>query len=219
MEQEGISSASGPREPAIVITKDDITASNARPLRQPAVVSPHGFASESLQTPPAEFPTAVGIPAGFWLRLLAKLLDIALSMLFFVVVSVAGGALVYFGCFGNPVPLSEQVRPILARIGWDLLAGYALFYAAYSIVAHAANGRTIGKSICGIRVVTAEGARASTCAAFLYFCARSLLALMSLTLLCVGHVLAGFRKDKRAMHDIVVGSRVVRQSLSDVREL
>jgi uncharacterized RDD family membrane protein YckC len=58
----------------------------------------------------------------------------------------------------------------------------------------------------------------ATFSMLLYFSARFLVAAMGLTLLAIGHLIAGFRQDKRALHDMVVGSRVMKQATPKPQE-
>jgi uncharacterized RDD family membrane protein YckC len=209
MEQQNVDSSadSGRRSSAIVISKDDLmTVAPPKPAASPRpVLAPQ----PSPEPEPAPFVTSV--PAGFWLRFLAKVLDLAVAAAVFIIGGAAVGALVWFGCMGMPLPAWQAVRPVLPRMAWQLFAVYVCFYCLYSVTAHAANGRSIGKAICRIRVVSTKGAGVSVFSSLLYFVARFMVSTMSLLLLGVGHALAGFRADKCALSDLVVGSHVVKE--------
>jgi uncharacterized RDD family membrane protein YckC len=92
---------------------------------------------------------------------------------------------------------SGSVTPILFT---------ALFSAVYSTVLHATTGQTIGKSLLGIQVHGIDGARLTVGAAFL----RYLAWFISLSTLGFGFLVAGLRRDKRALHDLIAGSRAER---------
>lgn len=208
MEQQNADSSadSGKRSSAIVISKDDLMGvAPAKPAAPPRpLLAP--------QPPPEpEPPHIASAPAGFWLRFLAKVLDLGIALAAFIIGGAVIGAVVWFGCLGWPLPVWESVRPALPRMMWQLFVAYVCFYCLYSVVAHAANGRSIGKAICRIRVISTKGAGVSVFSSLLYFIARFLVSSMSLILLGVGHALAGFRADKRALNDLVVGSRVVKE--------
>ncbi len=81
-----------------------------------------------------------------------------------------------------------------------------LFTALYTAVLHALDGQTLGKLAVGVRVVGTDGERLSFGAALL----RWLAFWLSLGSLGFGFVMAGLRRDKRALHDLVAGSRVER---------
>jgi len=198
------------RSAAIVITKDEVS----KPLTPP---TPQGAATPRIQAAPtrseslAQAPISSGVPAGFWIRFLAKVLDIALALIVFAVVGTILSAVLWFGCLQRPLPAWVELRPVLPRIAWWLALGYIGFYAIYTVLAHATNGRSIGKAICGIRVVVPTQAEVGTLSMLLFFLARFVVSAMSLTLLGIGHALAGFRRDKCGLSDLVVGSRVVRR--------
>jgi uncharacterized RDD family membrane protein YckC len=113
-------------------------------------------------------------PAGFWIRLVAFVIDalvIALAQLILQIIAVA-------------------------RLGADAAANAAGFFTfvfavAYPTVLHAIGGQTIGKLLTRVRVVALDGGTLPR-------------------LFGIGHVVAGLRKDKRAFHDLLAGSRAER---------
>jgi len=96
------------------------------------------------------------------------------------------------------------------------IAWFMMLYFVYTLFSHTANGRTVGKAICGIRVVTPGETRSEMWFhRLVFFMSRWLIACVSLMLLGIGHILGGIRKDKRALHDLVVGTRVIKQSCTE----
>jgi uncharacterized RDD family membrane protein YckC len=81
-----------------------------------------------------------------------------------------------------------------------------LFTAAYTTTLHALAGQTIGKSLVGVRVVAVDGALLTVGPALL----RYLAYYVSAAPLGLGFLMAGLRRDKRALHDLIAGSRVER---------
>ena len=158
--------------------------------RQPVAERPPGAAPGPGSGSPA-VSEEMARPAGFWIRFLASLFD---SLVLLGVAALVGifGALLGGG---------------LGSLRLGVVGGLFnfLFHAAYYIVLHGATGQTVGKLIVGVRVVASEGTRVSYAAAFVrwlgYF-------LSGITLL-IGYVLAGVRADKRALHDLIAGTRVV----------
>jgi uncharacterized RDD family membrane protein YckC len=75
----------------------------------------------------------------------------------------------------------------------------------YFFVLVAVTGRTIGKSVMGIRVVRADGRPLSAARSLL----RAIAYLVSLLPVFAGFVWVLFDRDRRAWHDHIVGSRVV----------
>ena len=64
--------------------------------------------------------------------------------------------------------------------------------------------------IVGLKVVVPDGPRSR----LFYFFARFTIASMGILPLGAGHLIAAFRQDKRALHDLVTGSRVIRERRS-----
>jgi uncharacterized RDD family membrane protein YckC len=76
----------------------------------------------------------------------------------------------------------------------------------YYIVGHWRWGQTVGKMLLRVRVVQVDGAPISLGQSLLRFIGY----FVSYLTLLLGYLLAGFRSDKRALHDLIAGTRVVR---------
>jgi len=85
-----------------------------------------------------------------------------------------------------------------------------VFAGAYSTLLLALGGQTIGKMLVGVRVVAGEELP-SIGAALLRFIGY----FVSLGTLTLGYVMAGLRQDKRALHDLIAGTRVEYVSRAD----
>jgi uncharacterized RDD family membrane protein YckC len=134
-------------------------------------------------------------PAGFWIRFAAFGIDL-------VVVMVAQFLLGFIAARRWGVDI-ERAPAFQGTVVFFTL----LFAVLYPTVLHTLTGQTIGKLVMGARVVATDGEPLPGGAAFL----RAIVHWLSLTfMLGLGHVLAGLRKDKRALHDLVAGSRVDR---------
>jgi uncharacterized RDD family membrane protein YckC len=138
---------------------------------------------------------AVPRPAGFWIRLVG------------------------FGIDGLVVMIAQFLLGFMAARRWGIevesvpaFQGAVVFFTLvfavlYPTVLHALTGQTIGKLLVGVRVVATDGEPLPAGAALL----RAVAHWLSLTFtLGLGHVVAGLRKDKRALHDLLAGSRVDR---------
>ncbi len=133
-------------------------------------------------------------PAGFWIRAVALLVDLVIFL--FVAISLGtlarrrwGPALDDFG--------SLQVAIVVYTL---------LFTAVYVIVLHASTGQTVGKMLVGARVVGIDGVRVPLGASVLRYVAYW----ASLLPFGFGFLMAGLRRDKRALHDLLAGTRVDR---------
>jgi uncharacterized RDD family membrane protein YckC len=136
-----------------------------------------------------------GRPAGFWIRALA----LALDFVIFFIVQASYGALVR-RLWGVGVADAWRLAPLL----WLFTL---LFAGAYTIVLHALFGQTVGKLVAGVRVL-GNGAPPPFGASLLRFFAY----FVSIATFGVGYAMAGLRSDKRALHDLIAGTRVERVS-------
>jgi uncharacterized RDD family membrane protein YckC len=132
-------------------------------------------------------------PAGFWIRAVA----LGLDAIVFALVQASFAALA--SRLLGPAPGEGSPHP-------SVLLHTLLFTAAYTTVLHVVAGQTLGKSLVGIRVVGADGALLTPGPALL----RYLAYWVSLASFGLGFLMAGLRRDKRALHDLLAGSRVER---------
>jgi len=139
-----------------------------------------------------------GRPAGFWIRALAALLDFLVFLLVQFSFGLIGGRV-----WGPDVASTPTFRPIVVLFT-------VVFAGAYSTLLLALGGQTIGKMLVGVRVVAGEEPP-SIGAALLRFIGY----FASLGTLTLGYVMAGLRQDKRALHDLIAGTRVEYVSRAD----
>lgn len=165
--------------------------------------------------------------AGFWKREVAWLIDaLLLGAVLNILLSVP---LALMGMLGSAPLLAllgeawavlaggQAVDPgaaealfwrLLALAGWATLlatATYALAGWAYFALMEASTWQaTLGKRALGINVVDRAGARITVARAS----ARFFAAALSWLTLNLGHAMAGWTKEKRALHDYVAGTRV-----------
>ncbi len=116
-----------------------------------------------------------------------------------VLFAIAGNVFDYLASavFGADVKLRDA--PWLSAIA---LAGWAFLYCAYSL---AAGGRTLGMAIVGLRAVAKDGAPITTRQAVI----RVLVTPLSFLLFFLGFWMILFRRDRRALHDLIGGTAVV----------
>lgn len=139
---------------------------------------------------------SAGRPAGFWIRAVAAVVDGLVGSLVQFSLGFVAGSL-----WGREVEYSAAFQSTI--VVFTLL--FALLYTA---VLHAGPGQTIGKMLVGVRVVALDGEPLGLGPALL----RSAAYLVSLLPLGAGFLMAGLRRDKRALHDLLAGSRVERWS-------
>jgi uncharacterized RDD family membrane protein YckC len=134
-------------------------------------------------------------PAGFWIRAVAALADFSVFFLVQVSFGYIAGRVI-----GPDVEESMAFVPVV----WMFTV---LFAGAYTTVLHGwVGGQTIGKMLVGIRVVNVDGSTVAVGAALLRFGGY----FGSLVVFGLGYVMAALRRDKRALHDLIAGTRVER---------
>ncbi|MBS2026831.1 MAG: RDD family protein [Deltaproteobacteria bacterium] len=148
-------------------------------------------------------------PASLWRRVGAWLVDLAVLSPFGL--AYAKGAQVLMK---HPPPptqntgldyLVNRVDAYHGLIGPTLaLAGVVLL--VYSALFHGMGGRTPGKRLFGIRLVDGTGRPPSLARSLI----RAILSLVSLGALGLGYLLALFTRRRRALHDALSGTYVVR---------
>jgi uncharacterized RDD family membrane protein YckC len=138
---------------------------------------------------------------GFWIRVLAKILD---SLI------LGGAAAILIGIFAALlIPLARspdsQVVVVLIFVGLALLLIGALFiFPIWCVVKY---GGTPGKRILRLRIVTATGEPIFWGRAFGRFFAEMLNGLIPFW---IGYIIAAFDSEKRTVHDHIAGTRVIK---------
>lgn len=128
--------------------------------------------------------------AGFWIRVGAKIID----AIILTVVTFALGFLVNF------IVRHTVAGAILQNIISSVLG---IFYTIYFLGKYSA---TPGKMACGLKVVRPDGEGISYARA----CGRFFAELLSSMILCIGYILVAFDEEKRALHDRICDTRVIR---------
>jgi uncharacterized RDD family membrane protein YckC len=139
-------------------------------------------------------------PAGFWIRLVAFILDSFIlglvSNIFSLILSLIT---ILFTSEGSVIRIVILV----------------LFYTLYSFICfmyfakfYEKMGATPGKMLLGLKVVDVEtGAYLGFGKTFL----REILGkFISAIVFMLGFIIVGFRKDKRGLHDLIAGTQVIR---------
>jgi len=161
-------------------------AEPAAPPVTPAMTAPRTTTTEE---PRVSAPTggAATHPAGFWIRAAAVLIDVLLVMAAEMVFGFVMWA------------LADDRLSVAATRAFRFLAS-----PCYFVFMHWARGQTLGKMAFRIRVVALDGGPLSFGQAAL----RHLGSWFSAVILGIGYLIAGIRADKRALHDLIAGTRV-----------
>lgn len=136
-------------------------------------------------------------PVGFWPRLGAYLIDMLLL-----------NAISYLVLGSAQIKLDPAALPsmdvLLRTLGPYLLASLGL-HLVYHVSLNGQFGATLGKMAIGARIENVDGSRLGFGKAFL----RWLALFVTQLTLGFGYLLIALREDKRALHDLLAGTRVV----------
>jgi len=162
-------------------------------LGAPAAAPPASFPPPRRELAPGFAPVSAAIrPAGFWIRFAAVMIDGVVLLLAQGILFGAGWIL-----WGGGMDAG-----ILVKLAMRLFS--SIIGAGYSIVLHWIWGQTLGKMALQIRVVSMDGGPLS----FGQSVGRYFATLLSALILGIGFIMAGVRSDKRALHDLLAGTRV-----------
>jgi uncharacterized RDD family membrane protein YckC len=138
--------------------------------------------------------------AGFWIRLLACLIDSVLIVIAIVIISVAAGVVAIAATGGG---LSGDQSEML---GWIIILIAFVFSLFYYIYFPSTRWQaTPGKLICGIYIIREDGRPVTGLLAL----GRNLAYNLSALPFCIGFLMIAFTKEKYGLHDLVCGTRVV----------
>jgi uncharacterized RDD family membrane protein YckC len=143
--------------------------------------------------------------AGFWIRLVAKMVDglilgavIGIPVLIMIFLTwsgkTGGGAPALMTTMGLGLQLIIQFGSFVLTIlyNWFFLSKY---------------GATPGKMACGLKVVTRAGGPLSGGQAL----GRAASEILSQITCYIGYIIAAFDSEKRALHDHIAGTRVIKK--------
>ncbi len=130
--------------------------------------------------------------AGFWIRFAAKILDYIVIRIFSFIIMMIMGKLARHG------------------VEWQLFGGFIFTYLILPIIyfpfMHARFGQSLGKMATGLQVVRSDGEKLSYGRAL----ARFLAEIISVMTIYVGFIMAAFDDEKRALHDHICDTRVIK---------
>jgi thiol-disulfide isomerase/thioredoxin/uncharacterized RDD family membrane protein YckC len=164
-------------------------------LSQPDVYRP------SIGRKPRQEAGAYDLPAGFWRRAVAFTLDVAISQLFVgLIVVIAVGQILWLSAF---VAFTLFQSPVwLVVLGVGAVAAYILYIFACDRLF----GGTPGRLLMGVRPLDSE--YLAPLSFWQWFWRETIGKFASALTLGIGYIMAGFREDKRALHDLIAGTQV-----------
>ncbi len=213
--------ASGTLGPESLVWKDGMADWQPLATAAPTALSPAGVGVATLggaPVPPAQKDILVqqmreGVPgagvtdqrfAGFWIRFLAKVIDGLILLVPNFAVSMGVGALLGSSSTGvkpGDSPSLEAFLPALISFVVNMLVT-----ATYTVLLTSKYGATWGKMALGLKVITEQGGSLS----FGRAVGRWLAEFVSSFTLLIGYIIVAFDSQKRALHDHICSTRVIR---------
>ena len=143
--------------------------------------------------------TAVLNYAGFWIRFGAVIIDGIILFVFKLMIQIPFFYLAFQGSSNSySIVIIQIIASLLQFLG-------PVVYTTWLLGKY---GATLGKMACGIKVVVSDGSSISYARSLGRYFARWL----SWITLGIGFLMAGFDDQKRALHDRVCETRVIRRS-------
>jgi len=154
--------------------------------------------------------------AGFWRRFIAYTIDgVIISIVFILLMTIAvmaffagtisGGSNAWIAKIENP-----ELMISCTLWFWFFSTLTNIIYFTYF---HGSTGRTPGKRLLDLQVVSVDGGKISFGVAFL----RSVGYLVSSIVFCLGYIWIGFDKRKQGWHDKIAGTIVIIKEKEDQR--
>lgn len=148
-----------------------------------------------------------GRPAGFWIRFVAYILDgLILGLVAAVMVAIFAAIAAVSGKTADGDPPAAIVL-----LGVLMVLAYVLMCWLYeALLTSSERGATLGKRALGLRIVRADGVRLSFGRATARYFLKVIVTPM--VPLGIGYMLAGWTSGKRALHDLMADTLVVRSA-------
>jgi uncharacterized RDD family membrane protein YckC len=178
-------------------------------------------ATGALPPPMAVSPaaTAPRLYAGFWLRVVASLVDgLILGIPFWIVMGVLISMFGGFGMLIHRFPRDSQpadpreVMALLSPFFMAFILGWLVFiilqWLYFAGMESSPRQATFGKSVMSLRVTNYEGQRISFGHATGRFFAKIVSGMVPLA---IGYIMAAFTEKKQGLHDFIAGTLVLRK--------
>jgi uncharacterized RDD family membrane protein YckC len=196
-------------------------AACGQPVDQPPTLAPNapGFATATAPAAagPYGYVASAGFPAtayaGFWLRVVAHLIDGLLAGIGFVVLAMIGVAMVGVGHFKNLAQGANRAddffTPDVIGVVFVLVTTAVLMvWLYYAGMESSVYQGTLGKMALGLIVTDLQGRKISFGRASGRYFAKIITGLIPLG---IGYAMAGFTEKKQALHDMIASCLVLRK--------
>ncbi len=144
---------------------------------------------------------------GFWIRVGAKLIDGIILWLINLPIQMGLSYLIIGGfSFLNAHFSANPTSAIIyAIVNWIVSIGIQCTYSVFFITK---KGATLGKMACGLKVINTDGSEKIS---FGKAIGRFFAEMLSGFTLGIGYIIAAFDSEKRALHDHICNTRVVKK--------
>ena len=169
------------------------------PPRPESLVNPYrSQAAQSVEGAPVQAASAA-VYAGFWMRFLAVFIDMLLLVVGQLFITIPLGIMV--GLAAPNATSAEQVSGVLG-----FFVGLIINWLYSALLISSAKQATVGKMAMGLKVTDMSGGRITFARASGRFFGQYLSALP----LLLGYFIQPFTERRQALHDLLVGTVVVR---------
>lgn len=156
----------------------------------------------SAPQPPSVMPVAGPHYGGFWIRVVAALVDFVLPLVALLPMRMLLGSMLTILSLHADMPMHELfVLRRAVRIG----AGTLLIFAYRTVMESSSFQATLGKLAVGLKITDERGHRIS----FGRAAGRYFAKWVSVATLGLGFAMAGFDEQKQALHDRIAGTLVM----------
>jgi uncharacterized RDD family membrane protein YckC len=147
----------------------------------------------------------IGPPAGFWIRFVAYIVDAFIVGLAGLLI---GGIVIGLVIFLSGADIDEHEWVIWVAIAVVGLAYVVCAWLYEALLTAGPHGATLGKQAVGVRIVCADGAPLSFGRATGRHFLKNIVTPM--VPLAIGYLLAAFTSGKRALHDFMADTLVIK---------
>jgi len=171
--------------------------------QQPGTPPPYG-------TPPYAQAAPGGQFGGFWIRFVAYFLDsLIIAVPMWILIAIFAGGM--FAGFSGSATDEEQVAAAAAAgfgVFVIILLAFVGVWLYEALMTSSERGATLGKRALGLRVVKSDGTRLTFGRATGRFFAKVFIT--GIIPFGIGYIMAGFTDRKRALHDMIADTVVVK---------
>lgn len=183
-----------------------ILSSNLAPTQTAAPARAYAAA------PPVAYVAAPATPyGGFWIRLLAHLIDHVIlgavaAPLFFIMILPAIGRIISEAQQNQEPPSPEFIVTVLSSVFVYIALAFVGQWLYEALLTSSSWQGTIGKKVLRLKVVDEAGNRIGFGRATGRFFAK----ILSSMFFCIGFIMIAFTERKTGLHDMLAGTRVLR---------